>query len=71
MKVEGKEYRALWFEDNSVKFIDQRKLPYKFEIFTRTAAYHWDLYIDDALIAAVAKATKLKSVPFNLLFSKQ
>ena len=33
MKVEGKEYRALWFEDNSVKFIDQRKLPYKFEIF--------------------------------------
>ena len=34
MKVEGKEYKALWFEDNSVKFIDQRKLPYKFEIFT-------------------------------------
>jgi len=34
MKVEGKEYRALWFEKNSIKFIDQRKLPYKFEIFT-------------------------------------
>ncbi|MCK4333095.1 MAG: S-methyl-5-thioribose-1-phosphate isomerase [Thermoplasmatales archaeon] len=34
MKVEGKEYRALWVEENSVKFIDQRKLPYTFEIFT-------------------------------------
>jgi len=34
MKVEGKEYRALWFENNMVKFIDQRKLPYKFEIYT-------------------------------------
>ena len=34
MKVEGKEYRALWFEKNTVKFIDQRKLPYKFEIYT-------------------------------------
>jgi len=34
MKVEGKEYRALWFEKDSVKFIDQRKLPYKFEIYT-------------------------------------
>jgi len=34
MKIEGKEYRALWFENNNVKFIDQRKLPYKFEIYT-------------------------------------
>jgi S-methyl-5-thioribose-1-phosphate isomerase len=34
MKIEGKEYRALWFEDRVVKFIDQRKLPYSFEIFT-------------------------------------
>jgi methylthioribose-1-phosphate isomerase len=33
MKVEGKEYRALWFEDNAVKFIDQRKLPCEFEIY--------------------------------------
>ena len=37
MKVEGKECRALWFEDNSVKFIDQRKLPYWFEVFTATS----------------------------------
>jgi len=34
MKVKGKEYRALWFEDGIVKFIDQRKLPYTFEIYT-------------------------------------
>jgi len=34
MKIEGEECRALWFENNTVKFIDQRKLPYKFEIYT-------------------------------------
>ncbi len=34
MKIEGKDCRALWFEGNVVKFIDQRKLPYKIEIFT-------------------------------------
>jgi len=34
MMIEGKEYKALWFEENTVKFIDQRKLPYKFEIYT-------------------------------------
>ncbi len=34
MKIEGKEYRAFWFENNTVKFIDQRKLPYNFEIYT-------------------------------------
>ena len=34
MIVNGKEYRALWWEENSIKFIDQRKLPYKFEIFS-------------------------------------
>ena len=34
MRVEGKEQRALWFEDGKVKFIDQRKLPYNIEIYT-------------------------------------
>ena len=34
MKVKGREQRALWFEDDKVKFIDQRKLPYKIEIYT-------------------------------------
>jgi len=33
MKINGKDGRALWFEKNCVKFIDQRKLPYKLECF--------------------------------------
>ena len=32
MKIEGKEYRTIWFEDNIVKIIDQTKLPHKFII---------------------------------------
>ena len=27
MKIEGKEYRTIWFENNVVKIIDQTKLP--------------------------------------------
>lgn len=34
MKIEGKTYRSIWLEETAVKFIDQRKLPYRFEIFT-------------------------------------
>jgi len=30
MKIEGKEYRTIWFEDNVVKIIDQTKLPHQF-----------------------------------------
>jgi S-methyl-5-thioribose-1-phosphate isomerase len=44
MKIEGKDRRALWFEKNTVKFIDQRKLPYKFEIFTAKN-------VDDVILA--------------------
>ena len=32
MKIEGKDYRTIWFEKNSVKIIDQTKLPHKFII---------------------------------------
>ena len=32
MKVEGKSYKTIWFENNSVKIIDQTKLPHKFKI---------------------------------------
>ena len=32
MKIEGKEYRTIWFENNIVKIIDQTKLPYQFVI---------------------------------------
>jgi translation initiation factor eIF-2B subunit alpha/methylthioribose-1-phosphate isomerase len=34
MKINGKDGRALWFEDDTIHFIDQRKLPYKLEYFT-------------------------------------
>ncbi|KYK26599.1 methylthioribose-1-phosphate isomerase [Thermoplasmatales archaeon SG8-52-1] len=34
MKIKGKEWRSLWFENGKIKFIDQRKLPYKLEFFT-------------------------------------
>ena len=29
MRIEGKEYRTIWFEDNIVNIIDQTKLPLK------------------------------------------
>ena len=32
MKIEDKEYRTIWFENNVVKIIDQTKLPHKFII---------------------------------------
>jgi len=32
MKIEGKEYRTIWFENNVVKIIDQTKLPHQFVI---------------------------------------
>ncbi len=32
MRIEGKEYRTIWFENNIVKIIDQTKLPHQFFI---------------------------------------
>ena len=32
MKIKGKEYRTIWFENNIVKIIDQTKLPHEFII---------------------------------------
>ncbi|MDB3943620.1 S-methyl-5-thioribose-1-phosphate isomerase [Candidatus Pelagibacter sp.] len=32
MKIEGKEHRTIWFENNLVKIIDQTKLPHQFII---------------------------------------
>ena len=32
MKIENKEYRTIWFENNTVKIIDQTKLPHQFII---------------------------------------
>ena len=30
MKINGKEFRTIWFENNIVKIIDQTKLPHQF-----------------------------------------
>ena len=32
MKIEGKDYKTIWFENNIVKIIDQTKLPHQFVI---------------------------------------
>ncbi len=32
MKIEGKEYRTIWYEESVVKIIDQTKLPHRFII---------------------------------------
>ena len=32
MKINGKSYRTIWFENNIVKIIDQTKLPHQFII---------------------------------------
>ena len=32
MKIKGKAYRTIWFENNIVKIIDQTKLPHQFII---------------------------------------
>ena len=32
MKIAGKEFRTIWYENNVVKIIDQTKLPHKFII---------------------------------------
>jgi translation initiation factor eIF-2B subunit alpha/methylthioribose-1-phosphate isomerase len=34
MKINGEEKRALWFENDMIKLIDQRKLPYNLSIFS-------------------------------------
>jgi S-methyl-5-thioribose-1-phosphate isomerase len=32
MQVNGKQYRAVWWEDGIVKYVDQRLIPYRFEV---------------------------------------
>jgi methylthioribose-1-phosphate isomerase len=32
MKVGGRDYRAVWWSEEGVRFIDQRRLPHRFEV---------------------------------------
>jgi len=50
MKIKGKDYKALWFENGAIKFIDQRKLPFKFEIFTAKTINDCALAIKDMVV---------------------
>jgi len=50
MKIEGKEGRALWFENNEIHFIDQRKLPYKIEMFTAKTVDECAFAIKDMVV---------------------
>ncbi|MCU0850826.1 MAG: S-methyl-5-thioribose-1-phosphate isomerase [Candidatus Thermoplasmatota archaeon] len=34
MKINGKDYQSLWREEETIHFIDQRKLPHTFEIYS-------------------------------------
>ena len=38
MKVQGKHYRSIWFEDEKVKIIDQMALPFDFKIIDLTTS---------------------------------
>lgn len=50
MKIEGKNYKTLWREKNTVYFIDQRKLPFSFEIFTADSVENIAFAIKDMVV---------------------
>ena len=50
MKIEGEDRRALWFEDGAIHFIDQRKLPYKLEMFTAKTVEDCAFAIKDMVV---------------------
>ena len=50
MKIEGKDVRAMWFEKGAIKFIDQRKLPYKLEYYTARTVDECAFAIKDMVI---------------------
>ena len=45
MKVEGKPYRTIWLEEETLRIIDQRQLPHRFVVE--------DLYTVDAVVEAI------------------
>ncbi len=54
MKIKGQEYKTIWFENNTVKIIDQTKLPHKFQIEELKS-------VDDAINAI--KVMKVRGAP--------
>ena len=54
MRIKGQEYKTIWFEKNTVKIIDQTKLPHKFQIKELKS-------VDDAINAI--KVMKVRGAP--------
>jgi len=50
MKINGKDYKALWRENHTIKFIDQRILPHHFEFFTATTVEDIAFAISDMVV---------------------
>jgi len=50
MKINGRDRKALWFEENKIIFIDQRKLPYKIEYFTAETVEECAFAIKDMVV---------------------
>ena len=54
MRIKGQEYKTIWFDNNTVKIIDQTKLPHKFQIKELKS-------VDDAINAI--KVMEVRGVP--------
>ena len=54
MRIKGQEYKTIWFGNNTVKIIDQTKLPHKFQIEELKS-------VDDAINAI--KVMKVRGAP--------
>ena len=79
MKIQGKEYRTIWFDEENklVKIIDQTKLPHKFIIKNlktskeainaiKTMEVRGAPLTSIVLIAFIASFTDFKSLIINL-----
>jgi S-methyl-5-thioribose-1-phosphate isomerase len=47
VRVEGRDYRAVWWSNDSINYVDQRLIPYKFEIATASNLEE----VEDAIIS--------------------
>ncbi len=61
MIVNGKNYRSVWFENGKTLFVDQKKLPFNFEIasssdFSETASFIRDMTVRGAMAIGAAGA---------------
>ncbi|MFH0889689.1 MAG: S-methyl-5-thioribose-1-phosphate isomerase [Candidatus Aenigmatarchaeota archaeon] len=61
MLVNGKDYRSVWFENNKTFFVDQKKIPFNFEIvsssdFAETASFIRDMTVRGATAIGAAGA---------------